>query len=195
METQIRNSPASLSDSRNFRFAEVMEMSEKLRIYLDTNIIYDWFQKKTEELLHGKEFTEIRRVTFIEENLEFLEVYTSFFTLIEIASRLKEDFKLTPDQINRQLRFFVTNYPIQIIKSIKLDDETLKYFLSNISWKDSIQLNIAKNENLSLVTEDEKLHRKGKKFYKEITNFSGLVRRVDRIRIQIKEGAYLLKYF
>ena len=126
----------------------------KLKIYLDTNFIYDYFQRKVQELTNGKKFFEIGKLTFIEDNLKFIEAYTSFFTLIEIANRLKEEFKLTPEEIIQLIEDFTSSYKITILDNVVLTKDTLTWFLSNIFLKDSIQLNIAKNEGLVFTTED-----------------------------------------
>lgn len=167
---------------------------KQLKIYLDTNFIYDYFQRKMKEPTEGKEFFETRKLTFIENNTEFIESYTSFFTLIEIANRLKEEFKLTSDEIVHIIEDFTSSHKIVILDNVILTKDTLTWFLSDMSWKDSIQLNIAKNEGLIFVTEDEKLFRRARKFSANVLNFKGLKNRVELIKASLFAAA-LLRFF
>ncbi len=169
-------------------------MTKKLKVYLDTNFIYDWFKRKAEEIKENKEFFETGKLIYLKRNSNFIEAFSSFFTLIEVTNRLKEDFRLTTETIVRLLSFFEEQYPVEILENVKLDKDTLEWFLKGIQWKDAIQLNIAKNENLFLITEDVYLMKfSRKKFYDNVTNFKGLQRKIKRIKFLNHSASFLLK--
>lgn len=193
MEAQIRNTPVDILGSCNSWIAEVNPMKQ-LKLYLDTNFIYDYFQRKVEELAKGKEFFETGKLTFIENNKESIESYTSFFTLIEVANRLKEDFKLTSEEIIQLIKNFTSSHKITILDNVVLTKDALIWFLSGISWKDSIQLNIAKNEESIFITDDEKLFRRARKFYTKILKFKGLKKQVNLIKSSVSASS-LLRFF
>ena len=170
-------------------------MTKKLKVYLDTNFIYDWFKRKAEEIKENRDFYETGKLAYLKENSSFIEAYSSFFTLIEVANRLREDFQLTKEAIIRLLALFEELYPVEILEEVRLDKETLKWFLEGIQWKDCIQLDISKNENCIFVTDDNSLIRKVRKSYRKITNFKGLQRKVNRIRFFGHLASSLLRSF
>jgi len=169
-------------------------MTEKLKVYLDTNIIYDYFQRTAKEIVENKEFRNVKKLLFIQNNPDFLEAYTSFFTLIEVADRIMRDFDLKPERVRKIIESFIQDYKIEILRSVTLTEETLDWFLSNISMKDAIQLNIALNERLVFITEDDKLFRKARKITENVMKFNRLVRIIKNLKRR-EQASSILMFF
>ena len=158
---------------------------DKLRIYLDTNIIFGLFKKFVERLLEDKEFKIPRKIQFIHENLEKVEPLTSFFTLIEVIQNLKNwaekrGRKLTSEEIVSLIEFFRENFKVEVLRSVWITEGTIQYVLHGIDWKDAIQLEIARVNDYILVTDDVKLRKIGKKFYDKIMSFRELRMKLER---------------
>lgn len=72
---------------------------EKIKLYLDTNIIYTYFMQKAKELKYNKKIPLPRVFKFLEENKEKIEFYVSGLTELEIFRKLRTDFGLKEDEI------------------------------------------------------------------------------------------------
>jgi len=155
---------------------------QKLQIYLDTNIIYGFFKSIAELVFKGRKYTENKRLKLIESSADKIDAMTSFFTLVEVVERLKRDYKeILPSQISSLIEFFRKTFCIKIIEEILLTDRVLFFVLHGMGWKDSIQLEIAKNGNFLLITEDKNLKTLGRKFYKSVYDFKGLLFLLKRL--------------
>jgi len=53
---------------------------KKIKLYLDTNIIYTYFMRKGKELKDNRKIPLPRLSTFLEENKEKIEFYVSRLT-------------------------------------------------------------------------------------------------------------------
>jgi len=151
----------------------------KLKIYLDTNMVYGLFKRMFQAVFKGREFRIPEKIRFMHRNSDKIEAYTSFFTLIEIAGELRslskrKKIKLNKAQIQSMFNFFTENFQVEILREIRITDKALEYFLDGVQWKDAIQLDIARNNGFTLVTDDSDLQRIGKKHYPNILNFREL---------------------
>jgi len=142
---------------------------KKLRIYLDTNIIFGYFKA----ILGGRKIPFM--LTFIENNLDKIEPITSFFTMAEVAKSLKEETTLTTEEIKRLLRIFRKTSKIKIFEKVIITGEVINLSLRGVSIPDSIQLSIAKNLTATFITQDKELLYKSSKIYKNILSFKQLV--------------------
>ena len=138
---------------------------KKLKIYLDTNIIYGYFKA----LIKGT--SPPFMLMFIRNNLDKIEPTTSFFTIAEVVKSLKEETTLTNEEIKGLMRLFKRTSKIKIFERVLITGEVIGLSLEEVSLADSIQINIAKNINSIFITQDKGILRKGKKFYKNILNF------------------------
>lgn len=153
-----------------------------MKIYLDTNMVYGLFKRILQSIFEGKEFTVPWKIRIIHDDPDKIEPYTSFFTLIEIIEELKKWTKkrkrtLTPEQISGVINFFKENFHVEILRSIWVTEKAVQYVLSGMEWKDAIQLEIARVNDYTLVTDDKNLKNIGKNFYDRIINFDELRRR------------------
>lgn len=149
---------------------------KKLRIYLDTNVIYGYFKRRIEEQKFGKTYIEPEAMKFLKEKSNLIQSFTSFFTMLEVADNLTKDLILTQSEIMNFIRSFRMIYPIKILEQVKIDGESLKWFLHGMELKDTIQLNIAKNLGALFISDDKKLISLAKKFHKNSFTFQELKR-------------------
>ena len=140
----------------------------KLKIYLDTNIIYGYFK----HLAERKKTTPFI-ITFIETNTDKLQAITSFFTLAEVVESLLKR-GLNRNMVLRFLRIFRRRCKIKMIEKTIITGETLKWTLRGVSVKDAIQLCIAKNLDAVFLTQDRRLIKIGRNFYQKILSFQEL---------------------
>jgi predicted nucleic acid-binding protein len=158
---------------------------EKLKIYLDTNIIYGFFKNLVKRIFTGKEFKIPRKIQVVQRNLMRIEPLTSFFTLIEVIEGLKKWAEkkkrtLTIEEIVSLIEFFKENFRVEILRSVWITERTIQYVLSGIEWKDAIQLEIARVNEYILVTDDVKLRKLGKGFYEKIMSFNELEAKLEK---------------
>jgi predicted nucleic acid-binding protein len=158
---------------------------EKLKIYLDTNIIYGFFKNLVKRIFTGKEFKIPRKIQVVQRNLMRIEPLTSFFTLIEVIEGLKKWAEkkkrtLTIEEIVSLIEFFKENFKVEILRSVWITERTIQYVLSGIEWKDAIQLEIARVNEYILVTDDVKLRKLGKGFYEKIMSFNELEAKLEK---------------
>lgn len=142
-------------------------------------MIYGLFKRMLQSLFEKKEFKTPKKMLTIHENLDYLEPFTSFFTLIEVIVELrrwaqKKRKMLTNEKILGLIEFFKDDFEVEILRSIWITEKTIQYFLEGIEWKDAIQLEIARVNDYILVTDDDKLKKIGKKFYDKILDFNEL---------------------
>lgn len=147
-------------------------------------MIYGLFKGIIQLIFEEREFQIPKKIQLLHENLDKLVAYTSFFTLIEITEQLekwsiRKKMGLDKTQIQKLLDFFKDNFRIKTLKSVNVTDRTLDYVLNKIEWKDAIQLEIARNNGLVLITDDDKLRERGRKFHSNILTFKELVNKLE----------------
>ncbi len=146
-------------------------MPKPNRVYLDTNLVYNWFK------LH---FTKRRKQADEEEIIKFLaghreiECFISAFTVAEIAANLRNEFKdrITLEQIKYLVQVLQDTINCQIIKFDKFKDmknqdregilispEIIKFAFGCLDASDAIHVDIAKSSDLCFVTRDENVTR------------------------------------
>jgi hypothetical protein len=152
---------------------------EKIKLYLDTNIIYTYFMQKAKELKYNKKIPLPRVFKFLEENKEKIEFYVSGLTELEIFRKLRTDFGLKEDEIIYLWGGFCnTLFPKQI-KGEEINLTSLWEFIKTIVIRIPIKrrvtnlehLGIAKQKNLIFVTGDKEVLKKCKAFYPKIMSY------------------------
>jgi predicted nucleic acid-binding protein len=142
-------------------------------------MIYGLFKRVIQTIFEKKKFKIPRKIQTIQDNLDYLEPFTSFFTLIEVIEELRRYVQekkkmLTNKQIADLIEFFKENFEVEILRSVWVTEKAIQYVLEGIEWEDAIQLEIARVNDYVLVTDDEKLKKIGKKFYDKILDFDEL---------------------
>jgi predicted nucleic acid-binding protein len=127
-----------------------MHKVKKLQVYLDTNILYSYLKKKIEEKISGND----REIKFIFFNNAQIIPVSSFFTLIELVNVLKREINLSRKSIEDFVKDEVEGMRIRFIEKAKIDENVLKWCLKGLDFKDAIHLSFAKENNLTLITND-----------------------------------------
>ncbi len=140
---------------------------KRLQIYLDTNTIYGFVKEIVKARIEGRDFIKPRKIRFLQNNFDKIEPFTSFFSSMEIIENLEKELKMGRNRLKNAISLFKKISGVKILNHMSLTGETYKWFLSGTGLKDAIQVNIAKNKNLVFVSEDKKLVRKIKQFYKD----------------------------
>jgi hypothetical protein len=160
---------------------------EKIKLYLDTNIIYTYFMQKAKELKDKRKIPLPRVFTFLEENKDKIEFYVSGLTELEIFRKIRTDFGLKEDEIIYLWGGFCnTLFP----KQIKGEEINLAYlwdFIKDIVIRTPIKkrvtnlehLGIAIQKNLIFVTGDKEVLKKCKSFYSQIMSYIELRRSLN----------------
>lgn len=159
------------------------KMTKKLKVYLDTNIIYGLIKEMARARLENRDYKKTKKLSFIQENLDIVFPITSFIALMESIENIKKDEpKLETSDLKKLISLFRKISKIKFLDLVKLSGESLKWVLSDISLKDSLHVNIAKNENLVFVSEDYGLIRKIKKFHNDSITFDELKKFIEKAK-------------
>lgn len=159
-----------------------------MRRYIDANIFHEWFVRN----IKGDK-RPIFYVKFLSERKE-IDKRISIFSIAELVESLKkepriQDKKLTKDWILSLIEIFRDTISLRIIE----EDETHRgkyrgfYVSSKIvefaslsgDLKDSIHVDISKNNDLLFLTKDDKAGRL-KELYPKIEGIRSFVRRSEK---------------
>lgn len=121
---------------------------------------------------------------FIQDNIDKIDVYTSYIALSEVVVEIKKwcednSIKISKSEIENLIDYFRINHQVKILEYVKITKDILTYTIYNIDIKDGLHLEISKNNKMILVTDDDNLYRSGKFFYFNIMKFSELVKSIN----------------
>jgi len=122
-----------------------------MRVYLDTNVLYSFLKKKIEEKISGNNG---KKLSFAFLDDAGLIPLTSFLTLIELVDVLKREMNVSKRSLENFVGTEITNLKIKLIEETKIDDNVFKWYLKGLELEDAIHLNTAKENNLTLITND-----------------------------------------
>lgn len=144
-----------------------MDKNGYKRIYLDTNLIFHWFELCL--LGRRKLAGEGTFIRFLSDHKE-IERYISAYTIAEIAAKLRKQFgdKVKLNDIHELIEEFRNLTGTQIIKidefsdikgnkrrGILLSSNIADYAFYCCDSKDALHIDIAKSNDLLLVTADD----------------------------------------
>lgn len=157
---------------------------EKLKVYLDANIIYGFFLAKV-KFLKGKipQFVEPKIIEFLRINSDKMDLFVSCIAKAEIFRRLKTELDIDIKVIGslwyelRTLLKILEIYEVLVTSEIVkvVSEEKFKKRISNI-----IHLVAAKNEDLYFVTGDKEIVNKCKKFYPKTISYIELRKLLEK---------------
>ena len=153
---------------------------EKLKIYLDTNTIIDFFINQTLAIKQGKELKMTEKMKFFIANLERFEFVTSFLTKTEIGRELSSSFKLEKTEIERLWRTFIEALKCNVVEkfefNMKLADLAIDTGMKLRTIVNFQHLFIAINENAYFVTGDKDLIKiaRSHKIYDKVLSYIDL---------------------
>lgn len=146
------------------------------RIYLDTNQLFGWFENHLD-----KKRPESGIVKFLMEKCEDIEKFTSIYAAAEILVNLKERFQgrnLSAEKIGYMFEILREIIGLQMIVESKLTEEVLKFADLCNDHNDAIHIQIAKNQNLMLITKDTDVGRV-KAAYANVMSIGKFTRQFD----------------
>lgn len=127
------------------------------KIYLDTNLLYGWFQNQ----LNTKK-SPSRIVKFLNERCKDIEKFISVYSIAELVVDLKQEFQDREISIKKIAYLFdilKDTIGLKIILEIKLTGAVIEFAELCDDHNDAIHIEAAKNENLTLITKDEDIGR------------------------------------
>lgn len=99
---------------------------DKIKIYLDTNTVLDFFVNEA-KVLKRKEGIKIpNKFTFMMESKEKIEFVTSFLTKAEISRELASGFQLSEEEIERLWNTFIDSLDCKYVDRMEFDEEIVK---------------------------------------------------------------------
>ncbi len=150
---------------------------EKLRIYLDTNIIHSWFRKFMESKKKNIEFVEPKILQFIFglEN----EYIVSNITKTEIFRSMFADWVTGENECNEAWARFLANYKITIASVREIDFDELTRICLIVKTKKKTLVNlmhmqIAKKGDVWFLTGEDRLIEKYKQYYNKTLSYENL---------------------
>lgn len=153
-------------------------MEEKLRIYLDTNVIIGWFKRRIIEGKSGIIFVMPERLQKLIESQH--ELFVSLLVKAEVSRYLKSEWQMSSLEILKRWEQFVDEMKIKVIEleSFEVNLKELDQICSEVPLKkkgtfaDLIHLQISKIFNFKFLTSETKLKKKLVKFYDNIIQIS-----------------------
>jgi predicted nucleic acid-binding protein len=156
---------------------------KRIKVYLDTNIIFGYFLAKVKQLRKKTDrFVEPRIVEFLKKNANIFEYFVSTLVKAELFRRLRTELNVGRSDIEKIWLEFVSYLQINEIKTSELSSEYLFEKTLEIVEETPIKkrvtnlqhLIIAKEFNLFFLTGDKEILDKCKKFYERILSYSEL---------------------
>ena len=150
-----------------------------MKIYLDTNIIFGFFNKWILAKRKGTDFKEPEIIRFLKETKE-IELFVSPLVKAEIGRRLRSEFSATESEANEVWTLFLETLMIKELETAQINDEIAEIafkipFRKRIS--NLMHLIICKQYDIWFLTGDKEILTKGKKFYNKIISYVELRKR------------------
>ena len=137
---------------------------EKIKLYLDTNMIHDLFMKQAKAMKAGSEYEKPKKFAFMLEHQNKFEFVTSFLTKAEITRELISSHGMEPGMINRTWAEFMNTLNPKYIEEFKFDKQIIdiveKVRMKLRTMVNFFHLFIAIEENSYFVSGDKQIVEK-----------------------------------
>lgn len=152
-----------------------------MKLYPDANILYGFFKETVKSWKERRQVVQPEIIKFLSKQ-RGLTIFASSLTKAEIARRLKLDYNLSPEDIERSWSALEKLLSIKMIERITIDSELVGIvktcrFRSRIN--NVIHLLIAKSLHLTFLTGDKKIEEDGKKIYDNIIDYPSLRKKLS----------------
>jgi predicted nucleic acid-binding protein len=148
-----------------------------MKLYLDTNIILDWFKKNIKNLRKSKPIEITSKLKFLTSRPE-LQLFVSLITKAEIFRYLKSEWGSPENECENFWIDFFTRYGITELESKEIRVDFLditeickKINLGRKTLVNLIHLQFAKKNNLTFLTGDKKLEKRLKWYHEKIISY------------------------
>jgi len=98
----------------------------KLKIYLDTNTVIDFFINEARSLKKGEEPKIPKKFGFMAEKSSEIDFITSFITKAEIVRELSSAFQLSNEEIEKLWDSFLKSIDCEYIDNFLFDEKIVK---------------------------------------------------------------------
>lgn len=143
-------------------------MKMETQIYLDASITERFFKKALIDTRRKISFIPPKIFQFFKQKQE-IKLFVSSFTLAENFEHMWKHYQATPQEIINLTDVFLHEFKINPILSFNIKPEILRWVRKyKLEAKDVIHLSIAKDHEIFLLTDDNKLQANGKAIYDKI---------------------------
>ncbi len=160
---------------------------EKIKIYLDTNTIVDYFVNQAMAIKNGKELKMTEKMKFFTTNLDKFNFVTSFLTKTEVGRELVSGFDLQKVEIEKLWGSFIEALKCKVVEefefNMKLADLAIETGMKLRTIVNFQHLFIAINEDAYFVTGDKDLIKtaKERKIYNKILSYIDLRQMITQV--------------
>ena len=150
---------------------------EKIKIYLDTNTVIDFFINQAKAIRSGERFTMPKKLEFFIDNLDKLYFETSVITQGEIVREMVSGYQLPEKDITDLWSEFIKTLNCKFIPKIEIDERfaqlPLKIKLKLRTLMNFQHLFVAMNEGAYLVSGDGDLIKvvRENKIYSKVLSY------------------------
>jgi len=96
---------------------------DKIRLYLDTNMVHDLFVNQAKAFRTGSKLEEPKKFTFMLAHQDKFEFITSFLTKAEIMRELVSGHGMSMDLVNKTWDQFIGSLKAAYIEEFKFDGQ------------------------------------------------------------------------
>ena len=96
---------------------------DKIRLYLDTNMVHDLFVNQAKFVRTGAKLEEPKKFTFMLAHQDKFEFITSFLTKAEIMRELISGHSMGVEMVNRTWDQFVDSLKVNYIENFEFDSQ------------------------------------------------------------------------
>lgn len=149
-----------------------------MKLYPDANIFYGFFKGLVSSWRKRQKFEMPELIKFLKRN-DF-KIFASILTKCEIARRLKLEYKLSDDDIERMWNYLEKFLDIKLVEEVIINYELyniVKKFAFRSKINNIIHLYLCKELGLVFLTGDKKIMEDGKAIYEKITDYVTLRKR------------------
>ena len=151
-------------------------MGEKPKIYLDTNIILDWFKYNVKNIRENKPLHTTSKLKFLVSRDHRL--FVSYLTRAEIFRYLKSEWDASPDDCLKYWETFLPTFGIEEIrvKKFLLNLEEVSEICSRSHlpkkiFADLIHIQLAKAKAMTFLSGDQILEERLQWYYPRIISY------------------------
>jgi len=161
---------------------------EKLKIYLDTNMVHDFFVNQAKAFKGKEPFKMPKKLEFFIDNLAKLEFVTSVATKTEVMRELVAGHQISKETVNSMWDDLISLLDCRYIEKFEFD-EKLVDIAGNLKLKLRTLVNfthlfIAMKENVYIVSGDKDLIDKVRenKIYDKVLSYIELQKLIASFR-------------
>jgi len=160
-------------------------LMQKLSVYIDTNIIFDFFLNLSKSFRNEQELELPRKLVFLigQQEKQNIKLLTSILTQAEISRRLKSEYGFHSKDIEEFWLTFINISGTDMIEEIEIDWKELLRITTEVPLKKRVtnlqHLMIAKHYNMWFLTGDKEIFGKLKKFYDKIISYTELRKLIE----------------